>query len=142
MLRQSAGGLAALGLAVALFGTSRRLHGPLLYDDKAAVMRNPVVTGQVPLSRVWLVDFWGEHELALPNSHKSFRPLVTLTYRSVPVASLPVLTLSVPPVPATQGKLCPSRDRAIWLPRGERGTTRHRLRPRGADLARGVGLGG
>ena len=81
------GALVAFVVGAALFGTQRRLEGPLLYDDKAAVMRNPVVIGQVPLAQVWLVDFWGEHELVLPSSHKSFRPLVTLTYRCASLSS-------------------------------------------------------
>ena len=74
--------LISIGAAVALFGTPSRLAGPLLYDDKAAILRNPVVTGADPLSRVWLVDFWGENELQSPASHKSWRPLVTLSFRA------------------------------------------------------------
>ena len=66
----------------AIFGSPSRLHGPLLYDDKAAVHRNPVVSGATPLRRVWDLDFWGEHELSSAESHKSFRPLVTLSYRA------------------------------------------------------------
>ena len=66
--------------ASAIFGSPARLGGPLLYDDKAAVQRNPVVSGEVPLVRVWDLDFWGEHELHTVESHKSFRPVVTLTY--------------------------------------------------------------
>lgn len=66
----------------AIFGSPSRLHGPLLYDDKAAVQRNPLVSGATPLHRVWDLDFWGEHELSSADSHKSFRPLVTLTYRA------------------------------------------------------------
>jgi hypothetical protein len=69
-------------LALALFCTPRRLGGPLLFDDKAAVVRNPVVNGAAPLARVWEVDFWGLDELHSAASHKSFRPLVTLTYRA------------------------------------------------------------
>ena len=69
-------------LALALFCTPRRLYGPLLFDDKAAVVRNPVVNGDAPLARVWAVDFWGLDELQSAASHKSFRPLVTLTYRA------------------------------------------------------------
>ena len=66
----------------AIFGSPSRLHGPLLYDDQAAVQRNPLVSGATPLHRVWDLDFWGEHELSSAESHKSFRPLVTLTYRA------------------------------------------------------------
>ena len=41
--------VAAIALSFGVYGTPARLSGPLLYDDKAAVMRNPVVTGAVPL---------------------------------------------------------------------------------------------
>ena len=51
-------------------------------DDKAAILRNPVVVGSVPVARVWIVDFWGENELRSEESHKSWRPLVTLSYRA------------------------------------------------------------
>ena len=45
----------AVAAAIGIYGTPSRLNGPLLYDDKAAIMRNPVVIGAVPLSRVWVV---------------------------------------------------------------------------------------
>ncbi len=80
MARSRAGSALAFALGALMFGTPRRLGGPLLYDDRAAVVRNPVVTGASPLSRAWAVDFWGEHELASAASHKSWRPLVTLSY--------------------------------------------------------------
>lgn len=73
--------IVAVAAGAAIFGSPSRLRGPLLYDDKAAVQRNPVVTGATPLGRVWDLDFWGEHELTSAESHKSFRPVVTLTYR-------------------------------------------------------------
>ena len=72
----------AVALACGIFAAPSRLEGPLLYDDKAAILRNPVVIGSVPLPRVWLVDFWGENELSSADSHKSWRPLVTLSYRA------------------------------------------------------------
>ena len=80
MARSHAGSALAFALGALMFGTPRRLGGPLLYDDRAAVVRNPVVTGASPLSRAWVVDFWGEHELTSAASHKSWRPLVTLSY--------------------------------------------------------------
>ena len=72
----------AAAAAAFIFGTPAHLAGPLLYDDKAAILRNPVVVGAVPLARVWAVDFWGENELHHASSHKSWRPLVTLSYRA------------------------------------------------------------
>ena len=80
-LRGVAGQLLAAACALGVYGNSSALNGPLLYDDKAAVLRNPVVLGDVPQSRVWELDFWGQHALADPASHKSWRPLVTLSYR-------------------------------------------------------------
>ena len=82
MLYTSAYSAAAAALALAIFATPRRLSGPFLYDDKAAVLRNPVVVGAAPLEAAWTRDFWGEHELRDPQSHKSWRPLVTLSYRA------------------------------------------------------------
>ena len=73
--------LIVVAAGAAIFGSPSRLRGPLLYDDKAAVQRNPVVSGATPLRRVWDLDFWGEHELSAAESHKSFRPVVTLSYR-------------------------------------------------------------
>ena len=72
----------ACALVLAIFATPTTLRGPLLYDDKAAIISNPVVLGTVPLSRVWDVDFWGMNEVSSVESHKSWRPLVTLSYRA------------------------------------------------------------
>ncbi|KAJ1619797.1 hypothetical protein T492DRAFT_1082900 [Pavlovales sp. CCMP2436] len=72
--------LAAAALALAIFARPAQLDGALLYDDKAAVLGSPVVQGQVPVSKVWTRDFWGKDEMGSPESHKSYRPLVTLTY--------------------------------------------------------------
>ncbi len=80
-LRTSASDLRTFLIAFILFGSEQRLRGPFLYDDLAAVRRNPVVGGTAPLARVWALDFWGHDELHSPSSHKSFRPLVTLSYR-------------------------------------------------------------
>ena len=70
----------AAAIAFLCFATPRRLHGPFLYDDAAAIQRNPVVNGHVPLHAAMALDFWGE-EMSSPRSHKSFRPLVTLSFR-------------------------------------------------------------
>ena len=42
----------AVALALGIFAAPIRLAGPLLYDDKAAILRNPVVVGSIPVSRV------------------------------------------------------------------------------------------
>ena len=69
----------ALGCIACIFCSDSALHGPLLYDDKAAVLQMPVVVGTAPLSHAWEVDFWGT-PMTSADSHKSWRPLVTLAY--------------------------------------------------------------
>ena len=57
------------------------LHGDFVYDDKGSIQQNVVVKGEVPFMReVWLRDFWGT-PLSSPTSHKSFRPITTLTLK-------------------------------------------------------------
>jgi len=56
------------------------LSGPWILDDKGSVSMNPVVTGAVPVDEVWKRDFWGTHEMNNELSHKSWRPICTLTY--------------------------------------------------------------
>jgi len=51
-----------------------------VYDDTGSIKHNDVVKGVVPLSEVWTRDFWGT-SLTVSSSHKSFRPLTTLTFR-------------------------------------------------------------
>jgi len=43
-------------------------------------MYNPDVTQQRPLRALWTNDFWGQ-DMALPDSHKSYRPLAVLSLR-------------------------------------------------------------
>ena len=62
MLLRPAAPLAAAA-ALAIFASPARLSGPLLYDDKAAILRNPVVTGLVPLVCMLGLGPW---TLALP----------------------------------------------------------------------------
>jgi len=60
------------------------LHGPFLLDDRGTVSQNPsVIEAANPKSwaRVWTHDYWGHDKLTLPSSHKSFRPITTLSYR-------------------------------------------------------------
>ena len=80
-LSLSAFATAAIAAAVGIYGTPSQLNGALLYDDKAAILRNPVVTGSAPIDDVLRLDFWGENDISSPQSHKSWRPLVTLSYR-------------------------------------------------------------
>ncbi|XP_039295218.1 protein O-mannosyl-transferase TMTC1 isoform X2 [Nilaparvata lugens] len=67
------------GLAVALYVNS--LRGEFVHDDVPAIVRNNDVTGQTPLHRLLVDDFWGT-PMSDPFSHKSYRPLTTLTFRA------------------------------------------------------------
>ncbi|XP_076748886.1 protein O-mannosyl-transferase TMTC1 isoform X2 [Xylocopa sonorina] len=56
------------------------LGGDFVHDDIPAVVRNKDVLAQTPWTSVLKDDFWGTpmHDI---NSHKSYRPLTTLTFR-------------------------------------------------------------
>ena len=41
---------------------------------------NPIVTQSIPLQNVWIKDFWGIHNVNDTLSHKSWRPLCTISY--------------------------------------------------------------
>jgi len=57
------------------------LRGGWILDDKGTITMNPVIQGQVPWIELWRRDFWGHDQLTDPDSHKSWRPLCSLTYR-------------------------------------------------------------
>uniref|UniRef100_A0A915ENY5 DUF1736 domain-containing protein n=1 Tax=Ditylenchus dipsaci TaxID=166011 RepID=A0A915ENY5_9BILA len=50
-----------------------------VFDDREAILNNPVVTGKKHWSEVLWRDYWG-HPIALSSSHKSYRPVTTLTF--------------------------------------------------------------
>ena len=63
------------------------LQGVFVFDDKYAITGNPDVNGvdgvgwAEVLSRILLRhDFWGQ-DIAKADSHKSYRPLTTITFR-------------------------------------------------------------
>lgn len=56
------------------------LAGDFVHDDIPAVTVNADVLGTGPLANVAINDFWGT-PMSDPNSHKSYRPLTTLTFR-------------------------------------------------------------
>mmetsp|Transcript_9389 Transcript_9389/g.19172 ORF Transcript_9389/g.19172 Transcript_9389/m.19172 type:complete len:736 (+) Transcript_9389:493-2700(+) len=56
------------------------LSNEFVYDDLVAVVQNPDVRGERPVSILFKADFWGG-VLADPKSHKSYRPVTTLLYR-------------------------------------------------------------
>ncbi|KAJ9600416.1 hypothetical protein L9F63_009304, partial [Diploptera punctata] len=55
------------------------LTGDFVHDDIPAVTQNKDVLGLSPLSHVFRNDFWGT-AMSDINSHKSYRPLTTLTF--------------------------------------------------------------
>lgn len=56
------------------------LCGEFVHDDIPAVVRNKDVLALNPITDVFKNDFWGT-PMADINSHKSYRPLTTLTFR-------------------------------------------------------------
>ena len=64
---------------------SNIINHSFVYDDESTVEYNPLVLpqqgiGVLPLSALLTHDFWGT-PMASDDSHKSFRPFTTLTYR-------------------------------------------------------------
>ncbi|KAF8382645.1 hypothetical protein PRIPAC_71787 [Pristionchus pacificus] len=55
------------------------IGGELVFDDRKTVVENGVVRGTKPLIEVFSTDYWGD-PLASMTSHKSYRPLTTLTF--------------------------------------------------------------
>ena len=58
----------------------QNLKGPWILDDKGTVSMNPIVSGSAPFDNVWTKDFWGIHDVKDKESHKSWRPLCTISY--------------------------------------------------------------
>ena len=73
--------LLVLGVALYSFSDHHALHGKLVYDDKATIQFNQIVQGMAPISDVFYYDYWGKDLLASNESHKSFRPVTTLSFR-------------------------------------------------------------
>jgi protein O-mannosyl-transferase len=59
---------------------TRALHGTFVYDDAGSIINNVVVNGQVPWTDAFTRDFWGTL-MSLPQSHKSFRPVTSLSFK-------------------------------------------------------------
>ncbi|CAE8584633.1 unnamed protein product, partial [Polarella glacialis] len=55
-------------------------QGDFVFDDAYAVVQNPDVYSAAPWWSLWSHDFWG-FPLASDLSHKSYRPLTTLSFR-------------------------------------------------------------
>ena len=50
------------------------------FDDNFAIIKNPDVTQDTSLADLFSHDFWGQ-DILDPLSHKSWRPLTTLSFR-------------------------------------------------------------
>ena len=56
------------------------LHCDLVHDDVFAIKDNADLKPDAPLTRIFSNDFWGR-AMSSNKSHKSYRPLCTLTFR-------------------------------------------------------------
>eukprot|EP00041_Stephanoeca_diplocostata_P033020 m.1077976 g.1077976 ORF g.1077976 m.1077976 type:complete len:676 (+) comp24252_c0_seq9:116-2143(+) len=68
---------AAIGAAIYL---NTGTHGWTL-DDFSAVVGNKDALADTPIQAVFMHDFWGQN-ITLDSSHKSYRPITTLTFRA------------------------------------------------------------
>jgi protein O-mannosyl-transferase len=68
-------------IAVAAYWDPVALRGNFVYDDVASVINNQVVTLAAPWYEAFTRDFWGQ-SMVHPASHKSYRPITTLTLRA------------------------------------------------------------
>ena len=74
-------------VAIAAYWDPKALRGNFVYDDVASVINNDVVMAKVPWHEAFTRDFWGK-QMAHPASHKSYRPITSLTLRLNMVMSL------------------------------------------------------
>lgn len=67
-------------LSILAYWDPTALHGTFVYDDAGSIHKNVVVNGSVPWKEVFTRDFWGTPMVDV-QSHKSFRPITTLSFR-------------------------------------------------------------
>lgn len=58
------------------------IFGEYVHDDLSVIVNNPDVQGSTSLGQIFLNDFWGR-QLTHVLSHKSYRPLIILSFRLV-----------------------------------------------------------
>lgn len=68
-------------IAIVVYFDLRALNGGWVYDDAGSVVKNVVVNGMVDWKEAFSRDFWGT-EMKEAQSHKSFRPITTLTLKA------------------------------------------------------------
>ncbi|XP_072034195.1 protein O-mannosyl-transferase TMTC1-like isoform X2 [Amphiura filiformis] len=67
-------------VAASLYCYANSISGDLVHDDIYAIKNNQDILPETPLSNIFIHDYWGK-PLSDPTSHKSYRPLTTLTFR-------------------------------------------------------------
>jgi len=67
----------ALVAAIALLAHARGLDAGFVFDDRGAILENPVVQGDLDLGAILGTDFWGRAPGEGPGTH---RPLVVLSF--------------------------------------------------------------
>jgi len=68
-------------IAILAYFDVRSLSGGWVYDDAGSVIKNVVVNGMVDWKEAFTRDYWGT-EMKESQSHKSFRPITTLTLKA------------------------------------------------------------
>ncbi|VDM28735.1 unnamed protein product [Toxocara canis] len=58
---------------------STNINGDFVFDDTEAIVNNAVVRDNRRLLDVFRTDFWGR-PIRSAHSHKSYRPITTLTF--------------------------------------------------------------
>lgn len=61
---------------IAILSFSGNIHGNFVFDDREAIMNNPAIR---EIDKILKSDFWG-YPIRSSNSHKSYRPVTTLTF--------------------------------------------------------------
>ncbi len=72
---------AVLVSGVAIGSYLHSCWGGFVFDDSEAILNNKDILTETPLLNVFLNDFWGTSVLS-NTSHKSYRPLTVLTFRT------------------------------------------------------------
>lgn len=103
--------LVVAGVALACY--SNALFGEFVHDDIVAVTRNPDVLGTSSVLQLLGNDFWGT-PLSDPRSHKSYRPLTTLSFRYYYICILFELHYITTQYDKINYSLSPNIFKSIW----------------------------
>lgn len=61
---------------VAILSFSGNIHGNFVFDDREAIINNRAIR---EIGKILKTDFWG-YPIRSPHSHKSYRPITTITF--------------------------------------------------------------